>query len=150
MNVGSISSISLDSFFVDREAVFLPVIALFVLCFAVCIYRGATDPLGQLNRFAQTSENRGEHETLFFEESRPLDMLDTISRHCHLAAQAYALSAREEEVLGYLVRGKSAKSIAKEAYISYNTVKTHIGHIYKKFDVHTREDLLREVENCNA
>jgi DNA-binding CsgD family transcriptional regulator len=77
---------------------------------------------------------------------KAISMLDNITRLSRLAAQSFALSVREEEILCYLVRGKSAKSIAAAAYISYNTVKTHISHVYQKLGVHTREELMQLVE----
>jgi DNA-binding CsgD family transcriptional regulator len=77
-------------------------------------------------------------------------MVQSIANLCHLTAIQYALSPREEEILCYLVRGKSAKSLAAITYISYNTVKTHISHIYQKLNIHTREDLILLVETSQA
>ncbi len=44
----------------------------------------------------------------------------------------YGLSTREEEVLKLLAAGCSNQEIAKQLYISQNTVKTHIKNIYAK------------------
>lgn len=71
---------------------------------------------------------------------------DVLQERCRLAAARYRLSEREEEIMSYLVRGKSAKSIATETFISYNTVKTHMSHIYQKMGIHNREELFSLVE----
>lgn len=47
----------------------------------------------------------------------------------------YNLTSREKEVLSCLVNGLSYKMIASELYISYETVRSHIKHIYEKLHV---------------
>lgn len=49
-----------------------------------------------------------------------------------------ALTARETEVLRYIVEGLSNKEIAKALFISEKTVKNHVTHILKKLDVDDR------------
>ncbi|MGO9657769.1 MAG: LuxR C-terminal-related transcriptional regulator [Acidimicrobiales bacterium] len=48
------------------------------------------------------------------------------------------LSDGEKRVLRYLPTNLSTPEIARELYLSVNTVKTHLSHIYDKFDAHTR------------
>jgi len=50
------------------------------------------------------------------------------------------LSAREKEILGLLVSGKSYKAIASSCFISIDTVSTHIRHIYEKLHVHSKSE----------
>jgi DNA-binding CsgD family transcriptional regulator len=69
---------------------------------------------------------------------------------CSAAAKEKGLTAREEEVLAYLVRGRSIQSIADTVTLSPNTVKTHARHIYEKLDAHTREELIAAVERVGA
>lgn len=52
-------------------------------------------------------------------------------------AKDYGLTAREKEILGELVEGKSYKMISDSMNISYNTVNTHIRHVYEKLHVHS-------------
>jgi LuxR family maltose regulon positive regulatory protein len=52
------------------------------------------------------------------------------------------LTAREVEVLDELRRGSSNRQIAKRLFISESTVKVHLRHIYEKFGVRTRTELL--------
>jgi DNA-binding CsgD family transcriptional regulator len=47
-------------------------------------------------------------------------------------------SARELEVLDLLVQGCYYLEISDRLEISYATVHTHVRHIYKKFQVHSR------------
>jgi DNA-binding NarL/FixJ family response regulator len=47
----------------------------------------------------------------------------------------FDLTKRELEILEYLVKGYSYKMIAEECFISYPTVNTHIGKVYKKLQV---------------
>lgn len=49
----------------------------------------------------------------------------------------YSLTAREKQVLHALVEGMSYKMVAAELNVSYNTVNTHVRHIYEKLHVHS-------------
>ena len=51
----------------------------------------------------------------------------------------YGLTARELEVLALLAYGLSQKAIARELFISPQTVATHIQHL-AKLDVHSRAE----------
>jgi DNA-binding NarL/FixJ family response regulator len=48
------------------------------------------------------------------------------------------LSAREQEVLGLLAQGSLYKEIAAALHVGIPTVCTHVRHIYKKLQVHSR------------
>ena len=48
------------------------------------------------------------------------------------------LSDAELRVLRYLPSNLRAPEIAAELFVSANTVRTHLRHIYAKLDVHTR------------
>lgn len=65
---------------------------------------------------------------------------------CMKVADLYQLSPREGEILCYLARGRNARHIAEELIISEHTVKSHIYRIYRKMDVHSRQDLIDLVE----
>lgn len=49
----------------------------------------------------------------------------------------FNLTAREQEILDYLVQGLSYKMIADQCNVSYGTVNTHICHIYEKLQVNS-------------
>jgi DNA-binding CsgD family transcriptional regulator len=52
----------------------------------------------------------------------------------------YLLSDREKELLKYMVEGDDYKKIADKVFISYETVRTHVKHIYKKLHVASRSE----------
>ncbi|HRH49123.1 MAG TPA: response regulator transcription factor [Panacibacter sp.] len=52
----------------------------------------------------------------------------------------FQLSDREKELLRLMVEGHNYKAIAEKAFISYETVRTHVKHIYKKLHVASRSE----------
>ncbi len=50
------------------------------------------------------------------------------------------LSNREKEILALMVQGLSYKDMADKAFISYETIRTHVKHIYKKLHVACRSE----------
>ncbi len=57
------------------------------------------------------------------------------------------LSERELQVLQLVADGCSYSEIAKQLFISVNTVGTHISHIYDKLAVNSRGKAVREAEH---
>jgi len=55
-----------------------------------------------------------------------------------VALYDYKLTAREQEVLEELVAGKTKKRIAKDLFLSPNTVDTHLRSIYAKLHINTQ------------
>ncbi len=55
---------------------------------------------------------------------------------------AYALTRREEQVLGLLAAHASVQEIAAAMFISRNTVKTHLRYLYRKLGVSNRAGAL--------
>ncbi|HEY5249482.1 MAG TPA: LuxR C-terminal-related transcriptional regulator, partial [Dermatophilaceae bacterium] len=58
-------------------------------------------------------------------------------------SSAAGLSERELQVLRLLDSDLSAPEIARELFVSYNTVRTHTKHIFTKLDVSTRPAAVR-------
>ena len=64
------------------------------------------------------------------------------------AAQAQALtvrfglSEREQEILGYLLAGRSRPYVRDALHLSLNTVNTHARNIFAKVGVHSQQELL--------
>jgi len=64
-----------------------------------------------------------------------LRLQDTGAKH-----EFIHLSEREKEILSLLVKGKSYKAISSACYISIDTVKTHVRHVYEKLHVHSKSE----------
>ncbi len=61
-------------------------------------------------------------------------------------AKSWGLSAREAEVCRWAAKGFPATHIARELFVSENTVRTHLKSIYRKAGVNGRDGLLTEIE----
>jgi len=59
----------------------------------------------------------------------------------------YNLSEREQEILKGLVNGYSYKLIANEYFISIDTVRSHIRHIYDKLQVNSKTEAVLKAIN---
>ena len=57
-------------------------------------------------------------------------------------AHVCGLTPREKDVALLLCEGRSAPYIAEKLFVSENTVKTHVRHIYEKGDFHNRQEFL--------
>ena len=55
-----------------------------------------------------------------------------------------ALTRRERTILRYLGTDMSHAEIAEAEFISVNTVKSHVTHLFRKLDVSTRREAVRE------
>jgi LuxR family maltose regulon positive regulatory protein len=76
------------------------------------------------------------------------DVLTTMKRGTGRSEPAPApllepLSERELTVLRYLPTMMSNADIAAEMFVSVNTVKTHLKHVYRKLDVTDRRECVR-------
>lgn len=62
-------------------------------------------------------------------------------------AHEYKLTKREQEILSILAKGNSYKMIAAQLYVSMDTVRTHIKHIYEKLNVHSQTEAVVKAVN---
>lgn len=65
---------------------------------------------------------------------------------CDRLADENNLTAREREILGYLARGRSLPYIRDVLVLSKNTVDTHAKNLYRKLEVHSRQELIDLIE----
>jgi two-component system nitrate/nitrite response regulator NarL len=61
------------------------------------------------------------------------------------AARAAGLTSRELQIMKAVARGLSNKAIAKELWITEQTVKFHLGNIYRKLNLANRTEAARWV-----
>lgn len=71
-----------------------------------------------------------------------------LGARCDALAKTHSLSEREREVLEFLARGYTVPGIADELFLSRNTVRTHTKRLYAALGVHTRQELIRMVEDA--
>ncbi|MEG2344251.1 MAG: LuxR C-terminal-related transcriptional regulator [Acidaminococcaceae bacterium] len=62
----------------------------------------------------------------------------------------FGLSPRETDVFLFLTQGRSRPYICEALFLSDGTVKTHITHIYRKFNVHSRQELLTAIQEAQT
>jgi DNA-binding CsgD family transcriptional regulator len=78
---------------------------------------------------------REDRVLLFLEErQRAGSFTPTLLR----SLRAHGLTLREAEVLSWVAQGKTNNETATILRVSSRTVQTHLDHIYRKLDVHTR------------
>ena len=58
----------------------------------------------------------------------------------------FDLSPREAEVLSLMARGRTGPYISEVLFISPNTTKKHVQHIYRKLDIHSNQEAIDLVE----
>ncbi len=79
---------------------------------------------------------------LFGQEDRAPQPPNTVEQAVEVLAEESGLSKREREVLGLLARGRSTAYIQNQLFISSGTVCSHRDRIYRKLDVHSKQELL--------
>jgi DNA-binding CsgD family transcriptional regulator len=82
---------------------------------------------------AQDAERRDIAVTI--EQAPPAERLAVFGR-------AFALSARETELLGHLASGTDTGEVARRMFLSEFTVQDHLKSIFRKTDTHSRRALL--------
>ena len=57
------------------------------------------------------------------------------------------ISERELEVLELVAQGLSNKQISDKLFVSVNTTKTHLSHLYEKLDVKRRTQAVEKAKS---
>lgn len=73
-------------------------------------------------------------------------VVDEVAQRCAFLAQEAGLTKRERDILLVLARGRDVPSIAKQLFISENTVRSHSKSIYRKLRIHSKQELLDLLE----
>lgn len=64
---------------------------------------------------------------------------------CGSLAIEFGLTERERDVLGLVSMGYTVQRIAEERGVSQNTVRTHTKGLYRKLDIHTKQEAIELV-----
>ena len=75
-------------------------------------------------------------------EALPSDGDGDLARVVRGLADETGLTQRETEVCALLAQGRNGVYVQQQLGVSYNTVKTHVSHIYAKLGVHTHQELI--------
>lgn len=76
--------------------------------------------------------------------------LPSLEGRCALLARTYGLTRREEEVVVAIASGMTVPKAADALFVSKETVKSHLKHVYAKLGVHAKEELLERVEGIGS
>ena len=69
------------------------------------------------------------------------DAEETLRALCERLAREHDLTHRETDVLAMLLHDVPIREIAEKSQVSVNTVRSQVQSIYRKLDVHSREEL---------
>src|SRR5262245_41620392 len=79
-----------------------------------------------------------------FRQQRPAEMSASETSQAQAAGNIRVLSAREKEILEWLSKGMVYKEIAAQLFISAETVRKHVYHIYEKLHVNNRVEAVNK------
>lgn len=97
-------------------------------------------------RFRRHHEALVEEESLAAHSPETAQITATRRRSIEDMAQTYRLTEREADVLLLLARGYSQHGIAARLDVSDNTVRTHLRNLYRKLQIHSRQEAIELVE----
>ena len=102
---------------------------------------------GTVSRLAPTPITVADDEPIAaIEEDEAPKASAPFRERCEALAKQYELTERESEVFVLLAKGRNTEHIQKTLFISANTAKTHILHIYRKMAINSQQSLIDEVD----
>jgi DNA-binding NarL/FixJ family response regulator len=72
-------------------------------------------------------------------------VVNSFSQKQKASTEFELLTEREKEILQLLSKGFQYKEIAAKLFLSVETIRTYVRHVYEKLQVHTRTDALNKV-----
>ena len=107
-----------------------------------------THPWGYLVKPFQEHDLFTSLEIAMFNFSKSVKPNNWEIEHINKKIKAH-LTQKEFEILTALYEGKTNKQLAKEHFISVNTVKTHLKNIFEKLNVKTRTAAISSLYDLN-
>lgn len=83
----------------------------------------------------ETAKEINKEGTLFSEKDEAAAIFTTLQT-------TYHITERENEIINSIIQGNSNQTISTQLFISLNTVKNHIYHIYQKMGIKNRYELI--------
>lgn len=110
---------------------------------AACADEGGISRAGALGATPASEPSALERLLGLDEASAVVDVQRAAMRHsAEGMGEQFLLSEREVEVLALYASGMTQKRVAEELHISQTTAHTHIGRIYAKTGLHSRQEIL--------
>lgn len=124
----------------------------FAVMFIVNRNRFGATTIGADEGAASNQDDSSSPQNQTGEEAQPeaVNPADVIKARLSESAKKYSLTPRETEVAFYTVQGFSCAYIAEHLVVSSSTVRFHQQNIYRKFDVHSRNELIEIVSKEQA
>lgn len=110
-------------------------VCMFLLVISYFIAISSLQKDSEIDTGLNAAENEPHNGAVAEDELRPFD------RKVALASEHYGLTEREQEIMWHLAKGYSSKAIQAKLYISASTVSAHSGNIYRKMNVHSKEEV---------
>lgn len=82
-----------------------------------------------------------------FENPNQVEKTGAWEQVCNQVAEKGNLTSREREVMTLLAKGRGSNYISETLGVSLSTIYTHTRSIYRKLDVHSREELMDVIDN---
>ena len=136
--IGYVLGTRLDVLLESRQTDLLPiylVAAMIVLALSLAVY----PPKAMHDLLVAIPDEDAEEPTA------PV-VTDAWTLMCNSLADEGSLTAREREVMMLLVRGRGSVYISEHLGVTLSTVYTHTRNLYRKFGVHSREELMGLVD----
>ena len=117
------------------------VVCIYVLSMALVLQM--RESRGAARRTPAAEAREAGAETATEASTDPLERMESaIAAWAQETARAYDLTPREREILPLVVRGLDTPTIARELGVSDNTVRTHKKSLYRKLEVHSKQELI--------
>lgn len=126
--------------FIDTDFEFLSVSYIVSEILLLFIYSMLKDHR-ELNRSLEKATAEVEKKSVAVKEKVQKHTEDEIEKVIVSLELAEKLTSREEEVLRLTLSGRKRKDIADALYVSENTIKTHLSHIFAKVGVSSKKEL---------
>ncbi|WP_162610970.1 LuxR family transcriptional regulator [Gordonibacter sp. An230] len=81
---------------------------------------------------------------------RPDSRRRPFRERCERVAREYSLTPREQEIMALVAKGRSTPRIQKALGLTAGTVNTHLAHLYRKLDVHDKQEIIDLLERPQA
>ena len=77
---------------------------------------------------------------------RPSSGKRPFRERCERVARDHDLTPREQEIMTLVAKGRSTPRIQEVLGLTAGTVNTHLAHLYRKLDVHDKQELIDLLE----